>query len=262
LLVSGKVRDLGNLQLVTQGVLGGWYHNVAVGNSSTWEIFGRRDNSPLVDPRGHQLLWEEFARLLSSHADFEGKGKTFLKGKRVMDIGPAEGLFTLAALADGAEYVEVVQPESQLLHRFEKVMIANGYRDRVKVHVGYFPRVGFEVVDQVDVLFVLGVVYHAHDCESFIRPLLSAGKPVCWEFMYALSEPKNFDPKKHNDSQNGLFSRKWLESMVSLVGHEVLQCSDYNERCLRPGYLAQGAADGGWSRAAFVSLPRSAVGRY
>lgn len=206
-----------------------------------------------MDPRGHHDFWVELQETLSTHST--GDGRPPIEGRRVMDIGPAEGLFTLLALSAGAARVEIVHPDNVLLRRFKRVMTLSGNHDRVGVNVGLFPKVGANVVAQCDVILVLGVVYHAMDCEAFVEPLLAAKKPICWEFMYALTEPREFDPRVHDDSRSGLFSRRWLENRVTMAGHEIRQCDRYNARCGEPGYLSPHAVAGGWSRAAFVSLP-------
>lgn len=214
-----------------------------------------RSNTPLVDPNGHKALWDELLSLLSIQTGTDAGSA--LQGKRVMDIGPAEGFFTLSALAAGAKSVDAVQPGGQLLDRLVSVLDIQGFSEKVEIHRGHFPEVGSKFVDLIDIFLVLGVVYHAYDCEAFVSPLLAAGKPICWEFMYAIPEPKLFDPGRHNNSSNGLFSREWLESKVTSSGHEILQCERYNERCLSPGYLRRPEKDG-WSRAAFVSVPQGA----
>lgn len=231
----------------------GWYHNIAIGGSDSWTLFGRNWKSPVMDPLGHRDLWREGLSMLCQHLGWQAREP--LAGRTVLDIGPAEGLFSLMAIEGGASHVLAVSPRTRLTARFRTLVDLRGLTDKITLVEGYFPDSGSELPSEVDLVLVLGVIYHAQNCETFIQPILHSRRPIFFEFMHGLVEDSNFDAERHNDSMDAFFSKSWLENRVASAGYDLLHCRVYNDRCRRQGFLTPHARTDGWTRSAFVAIP-------
>lgn len=112
------------------------------------------------------------------------------------------------------------------------------------------------MVQRADLIFALGVIYHADNCESFVDALTTFRNPLWVEVMSSLDQRGSFDPINHRDSRHQFFSHAWLEDILEKRGYELVQCSTYNSRCLTDGYLHPNA-NGLWIRRAFIAFPSS-----
>lgn len=145
-----------------------WFHNMPLPG-------GDRIAGANPDRAREQKLW----RVAVDRAGIS------VRGKRVLDIGANDGLFTIAALLSGADHVTAINPPDLMTNSFPQNIryAADTWDVRPEVVAGDFmaaplPAGGY------DVILFFGVLYHLENVFEGVRKLrhlLAPGGVVCVE---------------------------------------------------------------------------------
>lgn len=97
-----------------------------------------------------------------------------LHGKRVLDIGAADGFFSVAAAAAGAAFVDAIDLHYPGWPK-NLTFLSNAWSTPVRALTGDFRTHAFPLV--YDVVFFLGVLYHVEDPFSAVYKLATLVRP-------------------------------------------------------------------------------------
>jgi len=216
--------------------MGGWYHDIRLSDPyTTYSVGGRRPNRPYNLDNFPKLLWD----LISA----ELGGDSF-DGLNVVDIGPAEGFFTLK-LAQAGSRVAVIHPRHYFMTRLKHILTFYGLKDRVTVITGLYPKVGLREIRRADLIVCLGLIYHLENLVEGLRPMLRSKATLVIESMiYKETFPKNrcgysegFDPERHANDQP--VCPVWLSEHLRTAGYSVKwldKWREFSERSGNPRY--------------------------
>ena len=251
-LLSGRVRDARLLKTLyrLKGLSArGYYHNIHVSSGySTYSIGGMRANRPLSDPAASDILWG-----LISSAIPGG-----WRGARVVDIGPAEGYFTLAAARAGAQVTAIHPPHYFFTRRLTALAAYFELSPRIRLQIGLYPDAGREAVREAQVVLCLGLLYHLPDIEAALEPFTQSRATVLIEGVFAKDGTpagpsgwaQGFDPRRHRE--NDPVCARWLADALARRGFSVSWLDEWQRFVERPGNLRHPH-----TRRALVAAPAS-----
>ena len=130
--------------------IGPWFHSIEVG-----ENVRTREIAPLPGPQPDDHPRERWADLIDTiPAD--------LSGKRILDIGSADGFYTLELARRNAAEVVAVDSWTQHIKRIEWL---KEYFDlsNITPMVRNIEQLTVEEIGRFDVVFMLGLLYHLQD---------------------------------------------------------------------------------------------------
>lgn len=224
---AGRVSDarlLKTLMLLKALSADGYYHNVRLTERyTTYSIGGMRTNRPLNDPDYSAVLW----RCITKHI-----GES-LSGRRVVDIGPAEGFFTLAAARAGAQVTAIHPKHSTFTRRLETLADYFRLRPRIELLFGLYPAVGSEAVRQAEIVICLGLLYHLGDLVEGLRPMVESGATLVIEGIFSQRDAAGFDPAAHRPNEP--VSASWLAAYLTQAGFQVAWAEEWQGFVERPG---------------------------
>ncbi len=197
---------------------GGYYHDVPIGRTSTFSIFGARYNSPNSDINVNKILWDEIADFIESN-----------RAVNILEIGPAEGFFSFNILKKKSCFLTTIQPQTVLDRRF-RILIRMGNVKNVKCLSGYFPNSKIEN-ENYDLILALGVLYHAENAKLFLNKLLDYKVPIVLETIINSNVPAFIDGAKQRDGygdQTGI-SESMIKNISKNKSFKVKEISNYNE---------------------------------
>jgi 2-polyprenyl-3-methyl-5-hydroxy-6-metoxy-1,4-benzoquinol methylase len=161
---------------------------------TTAERFFRRDDVLLVDSPNGRMWWHSMplpdgTRISGYHADKEVQFKMWdamrlddLSGKRVLDIGAADGFFSLATHFAGAANVTSIGTAHWNTWPHNITLASQRWSAPLTIETGDFRSQAFG--RRFDVILLLGVLYHVEDvfgCMRRLRELLEPGGMVVME---------------------------------------------------------------------------------
>ncbi len=194
----------------------GYYHNIELSRGwTTYRIGGRRWNRQFNRDDASGVLW----RLI--HAQIGS-----WEGRRVVDIGPAEGYFTLEAARAGAR-ATAIHPPHLFVSRMRRLLRFHRLEERVEIRIGCYPQVGRDAVGRADVVLCLGLLYHLADLVEALEPM--RGSKALWvieSIFHAADAPKDpsgitvgFSPRGR--PENRPLCPVWLKRHLNTLGYSV-----------------------------------------
>lgn len=225
LVQTAVPRDRESLNRLFISLIGteGFYHPIelpGLGAEHSDPRFNRRSNSP-----GYHATEYTLIRGLLAEQFPDG-----LAGRRVIDIGPAEGFFTARLASDGAQVLAV---EKILLMAIRTAVIASlqGLTDRVSVR-----NAGLDILDPAKMrayldgdgsvgggfILAVGLIYHLPDLTGGLEKLIAPGVPVVLEYQsteIGSREEAEFDPTAHGDRRP--VATPWLTAWLEERGFDV-----------------------------------------
>ena len=130
--------------------IGPWFHSIDVG-----ENVRTREIAPLPGPQPDDHPRKRWA-------DLREAIPTDLSGKRILDIGCADGFFTIEFAQRGAREVVAVDPWRKHIDRIdwlrEHLDLPN-----ITAVVGSIEQMTVEKIGKFDTVFMLGLLYHLKD---------------------------------------------------------------------------------------------------
>ena len=214
----------------TRDTTSGWYHPMPLLSASgeksdAHSLYGPRENYPFVSSKVLPNLWDEFYSIYEKRF---GTRESMLHGKKVWDIGPAEGLFTLRAIEYGASRVGIVQPKGIILQRFEKYFADAGSLSKIEIVRGLYPKK--KPSFKPDVILFCGVLYHLDNIEDSLRNLLRLRSIIFLETTIDTNEKSYFNPRRHRDgySKNTTVHLNWLIKLITNESYQIHPTLTYN----------------------------------
>jgi len=122
-----------------------------------------------------------------------------LDGASVLEVGPAEGTFSIALARRGAR-VTAIERNILMALRWIAFVVMNNVRSRVTISVGAFDTVAPMLKLEPDIVLALGLIYHLEPLEANLELLVGYRKPIAFEFM-AADPDTAFDPAAHCDTK-------------------------------------------------------------
>lgn len=130
--------------------IGPWFHSIEVSDGiMTREIAPLPGPQPANHPRER---WADLSDVVSAD----------LSGKRILDIGSADGFYTLELARRGAAEVVAMDPWTKHINRVEWL---RDYFDlgNITPVVGTVEQLSVEKYGEFDFIFMLGLLYHLKD---------------------------------------------------------------------------------------------------
>jgi hypothetical protein len=196
---------------------GGYYHDIPIGRTSTFSLFGVRHNSPNSDINVNKILWDEIADFIESN-----------RAVNILEIGPAEGFFSFNILKKKTCFLTTIQPRTILDRRF-RILIRIGNFKNVTCFSGNFPNSKIEK-ENYDLILALGVLYHAENAKLFLNKLLDYKVPIVLETIINSNVPSFIDGEKQRDGygdQTGI-SESMIKNISKNKAFKVKEISNYN----------------------------------
>lgn len=210
-----------------------YLHDIRISDRySTCSVGGYRRARPVKDPNLHEFEWV----LIKQGVDLDWDGL------QAVDIGAAEGFFTLQAARLGAS-VNVIQPPGDFRPRLETLRDYLGFRSQINVMEGTYPADGGGLVANADIVLCLGLLYHLNNLVEGLGPMVKSKGTIVIEGMflpddYPLGDDGiavGFDPITHLNKER--ICSRWLTGYLSQQGFDVQWLKDWQDFVERPGEL-------------------------
>ena len=115
-------------------------------------------------------------RLNARYEALIDRHRTWITGKRVLDVGSHDGRWAFAALSCGATHVVGIEPRPELVAAAEDNLLAYGVSpSRFSFYIGSVEQVMRNAELQVETALVFGVLYHLHDHVGLFQMLRGSG---------------------------------------------------------------------------------------
>lgn len=177
----------------------GYRHNYEFPDGSKlFDFASIKMNSPLWEKNFNFIEWREI-KALTSNIDFTDL--------RVLDIGAADGYFSVQAALAGAASVDSIEPEGLFCLRARTFARFHGVSDRVTQRSCLFERSYQKHYGRYDIVIALGLIYHLNDmylglsnlCELSDRIVIETMiSDVDWQDDYPAIRFKESDPVDMN----------------------------------------------------------------
>lgn len=148
-------------------------------------------------------------------------------GRRIVDIGPADGLITIRSALAGAT-VDAIESTSLFAERVELFARLHGVAERVTVVRGAFGAEHLALLRAADVVVCLGVLYHLADIGGTLDLLARSGRPLLLETM--ATEEDWPDPARGRLHEDRLpVSWSWLLAALARVGYAATEIEEWKD---------------------------------
>lgn len=143
------------------GDIDGFRHNFRLPDGSTlMETVAVKTNSPVEALDFNFVEWDEIKTFVGS-----------MDGKRVLDVGGADGFFSIEAAKDGAE-VTYLDPDHLFLQRAKLFAHHFGVEDKIEFKRGLLQRSFLHLNGRYDLVLALGLIYHLDNLALGLRTLM------------------------------------------------------------------------------------------
>lgn len=185
----------------------GYFHDISLTkHHTTFSVSGPRKNPAFRDLSYQFILWD----CIKQNLTFD------LAGKRVVDIGCAEGFFSFQANRYGAKVVSI-NPPTNSLFCFKAILQHLDLSKKIHILSGYYPEIGKSEISHADVVFFLGALHHFTNLEEALAPILLAQKVLVLEAVFYSSPTSSsetegiqrFNPTSHAQNDKRICP-KWL----------------------------------------------------
>ena len=202
--IPHTLEDLNRL-FVSSLNLQGFYHPIDLPGVDS-EIAVPRPNTRSNLTDYHEREWDLVNRLVTNLFH------TGIAGRTVLDLGPADGFFTLKCARAGAS-VLAYDRHALMVARTAVFSVLAGVSDRVTVRLLSVDRIDPNVwssgPDTCDLILALGVIYHFDDLVGDLARIVGLRVPVVFEFpSTGADNGDRYDPAARSD--NRPISLRWF----------------------------------------------------
>lgn len=183
-----------------------------------FEVARIRSHTPAGRPEFNFREWDLIQRELGS-----------LRGQRVLDIGAADGFFSVKAAMSGADVV-YLEPQRAAANRARAIFDYYGVSDRITIETEFFGERTISKYGKFDVIFALGLIYHLDNILHTMH-LLSAISDTLMIETIAHDIGYISDLDSINYSVGDSLSRDWLTDFMVRQGYTVQELSEWREFC-------------------------------
>lgn len=206
----------------------GYYHPIRLPTVDA-PIRPNRANVRSTSVAYHTAEWTLVRRLLERACGGS------LADKVVVDLGSADGFFSLSLAQAGARVIAIDIAVTMIL-RTATFAALNGLHRQVQARLGpttelraMVDRIGAEAPDfaPIDTICALGLIYHFDDLTTNLTAMAEFRVPILFEFHAALEpEEDSFDPALHRNPQP--VSAAWLTDWLRDRRFEVMREPAWN----------------------------------
>ena len=197
----------------------GYYHNIHVNEIfSTFDIGGIIESSPNARDDSNQYL----AQLIFSRI-------TISPGSRVVDIGGADGYFSVEAARRGAS-VQMIEPAGFFGERAKFFSKLFNVEDRLCVQKSMLNPTHHDVLKRSDTILALGVIYHLEDLVEDLDLILDSKSTIVFESIGSLDiDWSDEQAWRYKQSEN--LSLPWVWQRTKGSGYEIEFVPEWNRYC-------------------------------
>ena len=200
-------------QLIRKVVdIGPWFHSIDVG-----ENVRTREIAPLPGPQPDNHPRDRWA-------DLVGAVPVDLSGKRILDIGCADGFYTLELARRNA--LEVVAVDSWKKH----IIRVEWLREHFDLHnitpvVGNIEQITVERIGRFDMVFMLGLLYHLKDPLTGLEVVSELSNVLYLETISVFDEERPYlylKPPQEGAHQVSKWipTTRCIREMLKMVGYD------------------------------------------
>lgn len=195
------------------GKHGGWYHNIKIRDGlDVHTIGGIRHNLPPAAP-----VISEYPYYL--YANVRKLMPEEIRGKSILEIGPAEGYMTLQLATEGARITAVEQSElfAERLKLFREYF---GLTENIQIIHARFPAALAR--EKFDIILCCGVLYHVDDPISFMNAMVQKGDLIIGEGVFR-SDLKATEPMlpRRNHPERRAVNVHWFDKYCRDAGYQL-----------------------------------------
>lgn len=209
----------------------GYFHDIQLTrHHTTFSVAGPRKNPPFRDLAYQHVLWGCIQHGLQRD----------LAGKKLLDIGCAEGYFSFQANRLGAKVV-AINPPTNSLPCAAAITRHIKKTQEIGIIAGYFPEVGGEELADADIIFLLGTLHHFSNLEEALAPILELRKTLVLEAVFFAGHSEKipglanrFDPRHHGLTDKRICPQ-WLTGYLNNHSYRFRWLDAWQEFVDRPG---------------------------
>ncbi|MFC2066170.1 class I SAM-dependent methyltransferase [Chloroflexota bacterium] len=206
---SGKVKKMGITDHIK--LLAPWFHDIPIPgyNTSTFELCGVAHNVVTHMPQVIGYPSDIFTKLQLSN----------IRGRNILEIGPASGYYTLSFLAQNNR-VTIIERAERFIAQIKYLTESRNLKN-IKILQGEFP--GVMPNDKFDIVFCLGVLYHTYDYRNFLDALFSIPCDL-WYLETLISKTGNTTTE--GVKEGWMFSKEDFSGILQEYGMKTLKVLD------------------------------------
>mgnify|MGYP001333366957 CR=1 FL=1 len=199
----------------------GFYHNFPIGEQfSTFDIGGIVDNSPAIRNDFNSYLSE----LVFSRIFIQNETK-------VLDIGGADGYFTIEAARRGAQ-VKMIEPGGFFCGRAQILAKISEVEHNVCVQKAFLNPSHRNDLKNSDIIFALGLIYHFENFVEDIDLIIQSQSVIVFETVGSLDTIWN-EEEAWNYKVGKTISLRWVCDRLIESGYEIEFVPEWNRYCAK-----------------------------